>query len=378
MGSFALSATLFDVPVSADVYKLEIKGEANNIRRFYAENLDKRTKDAFSVRMNAHRSYEFVSEQDTSSSIFTDLVFGEKIKFKIGSISVSYYSEAGDLRIALSGGCAEDSLILPKCPCMVVLGKDTSLKLNTFVMQNAMRIFRNEGTLEAFITCFADCEIVENRGNLASRNLFLLRSNVLNFGTITWCDAYRNVECNIKNFDLEGKKGIVEIGQKTGNTVLLKEMDPKAKIHNFGGKQCVDFDCSFVPSEDISKYPEYQKKIKHREPNFYPMKINRRSTVVAIADFWHEGAKKSIEISSSDAFLTDPKRLFVGQTLASAELAECPEGFKKHILITSGWGVSVWTPKTASDGVFSKCFISVDDDPRMYFIGDNPDDHEKK
>lgn len=335
LGKCALSVTLFNASTSADVYKLEIKREASDILRFCTENLDKRTKDMFAVRMNDHGSYEFVPEQNANNNIFTDSIFGEKVKFKIGTISVSYYSEAGDTKIALSDGCMEDSLILPDVPCLVTIGKDASLKLNTFVMQNTIRTFRNEGTLEAFITCFADCGTVENRGSFSSRNLFLLRSDVLNFGMITWCDAYRNIECNIKNFDFEGKKGIVGIGQKTGNTMLLKEIDPKAKVYNFCGKQCVDFDCVFVPLEDISKYPEYQKKIKHKEPNLYPMKINRRSTVVVIADFWHEGSKKSIEVSSADVFLTDPERLFVGQTLASAELTECPEAFRKHILITS-------------------------------------------
>ena len=326
--------------------------------------------------MNDHGSYEFVPEQNANSNIFIDLVFGEKVKFKIGAISALYYSKAGDTRITLSGGCAEDSLILPKMPCSVAIGQDASLELNTFVMQNTMTTFRNEGTLKAFITCFADCEAVENKGSFSSRNLFLLRSDVVNFGTITWCDAYRNIECNIRNFDLEGKKGIIGIGQKTGNTMLLKEIDPKAKVYNLGGKQCVDFDCVFVPLEDISKYPEYQKKIKHKEPNLYPMKINRRSTVVVIGDFWCGEDGKSVEISSSDAFQSDPKRLFTGQTLCSARLTGNPSYFQKHILITSGRGVSVWTPKIASKGAFTECFISVDDDPRMYFISDNLNDHK--
>ena len=365
-------AALFNTTARADVYKLEIKEEANNVLRFCAENLDKKQKNTFVVQRNVYGNYVLVPENNAIDNFVTDLVFGEKVNFKIGSISVSCCSEAGDSKIVLNGGCVGDSLVIESIAYQVVIKKNTSLKLNTLAIQNGR--FKSEGTLEAFITCLRNCE-AENSGKFSSRNLFLIRADIVNFGTITLCDAYRNIECSIKNFDRAGKKGTVEIGKATGNTRVMKEIDSKVKMHNLGGKKCVDLDGAFVPLEDISRYPEYRNWIKRNEINMYPVKTGRY-TVVVTADFWCHEKKKPIEVSSSNVYQTDPKGLFVGQTLASAELTENPACFEKHILMTSGQGVSIWTPKIASQNSFTQCFISVDDDPRMYFIYDNPNDHK--
>lgn len=278
------------------------------------------------------------------------------MEFKIGSFAVRY--DGANKRIKLSGGCAEDSLILYQCACGIFIGNGTELKPNTLIVQNTGSApFKNEGIFEAFITYFEDCKSVENKGNFTSRNLFLIRTDIQNYGMISWCDAYHNIDGNVKNLVGDnGKNGFIKMGKKTGNTWVLREMETK------------DFQFSSCSGVKVI-HPLFcfgnTNMITRQRNKYHPPKKGCYAAISSQNAYCFKGVHNRIDCREK-----------VNSILISAHSQIST--FKDVILITKFDDIEECSCviRQNETGCFVPLWAPVDSHPALYFIYDNPNDHQ--
>ena len=75
---------------------------------------------------------------------------------------------------------------------------------------------------------------------------------------ISWCDAYHNIDGNVKNLvGNNGKNGFIKMGKKTGNTYVLKNVAKKGSFGTYDGIRCVSFSgCCFEAPSSLSQKGE--------------------------------------------------------------------------------------------------------------------------
>jgi hypothetical protein len=345
---------------------LEIKQEVNAVLRFCIENIDKKSHDVLGIQPSGG-VYNLLD--GGCGDIIDELCVGTGVEFKIGSFAVRY--DGANKRIKLSGGCAEDSLLLYQCACGIFIENGTELKPNTLIVRKLESAsFKNEGIIEAFITYFEDCKSVENKGNFTSRNLFLLRTDIQNYGMVSWCDAYHNIDGNVKNLvGGNGKNGFIKMVKKTGNTYTLKERNTR-------------FD--YTPFFLFKSSKEVSVNIGNNSPYnaIYHLKRNGYYAIVVTGRIDNNPNNSTYAIGDGKDFVNDSD---------SRELSELPlvssycgsqqrKGFLFIARHNEQGGSILLRPlrktdanKWASDGYF----YAVDDGNRaLYFIYDNPSDHQ--
>ncbi len=199
---------------------------------FSAGNLNNGTADTFGIQktdvacnyLEGNMSNDIVSELEVDT---------DNVAFEIGSFAVSY--DTVNRRLKLRGGSPNDSLVLYQLRYPVSIENGTSLTLNTLIAQGfEATAFTNEGTVEAFISYFENCKTVENKGQLSSCNLFLLRSDIQNSGTICWKDANRAISGSIKNITDGMRKGRFKMSKNIGNANYAFD----AKIAQYAQNSC--------------------------------------------------------------------------------------------------------------------------------------------
>ena len=109
------------------------------------------------------------------------------LKFDFGTFRVCY--DRQNNVVQLHKGSFLDSLVMEKSDFPIVVGRNETLLANTLLMKDIS--FKNEGTFRASIALFQDCKSVENYGDFWSRNLFLTGSQLLNHGTVTHNDIFK-------------------------------------------------------------------------------------------------------------------------------------------------------------------------------------------
>ena len=83
---------------------------------------------------------------------------GTGVEFNFGGFGASFDDEKNQLN--LCSGYFTDTLLLEKADYPIVVASGSTLQVNTLVAEKA--VFKNEGTLEAFIAVLQDCPTVKN------------------------------------------------------------------------------------------------------------------------------------------------------------------------------------------------------------------------
>ena len=223
----ALSVVVSHTHLFADTYKLEIKKDKQTVK-FYVHNLTRKCDDCFSVK-KVGSSYE--NGDGSAGSCIWGTGIGIGIGFNFGGFRANFDDEKNQLN--LCGGRFTDTLLLENCDYPTV---GTGLQANTLIVKKT--IFKNEGTLDAFVTVLERCPTVENKGTFHARNLFLYGTDIQNYGMVQWDDAFKAVGGKIipkaANSDFPEKKGFFRQGVPTGNTRVLS-------LHKtYHGKTVVD------------------------------------------------------------------------------------------------------------------------------------------
>lgn len=364
--SCAFSAAFIGTSASADTYKLEIKQEANAVLRFCVENIDKKSHDVLGIQPSGG-IYNLLGRG--CGDIIDELCVGTGVEFKIGSFAVRY--DGTNKRIKLSGGCAEDSLILYQCACGIFIENGTELKPNTLIVRKSESAsFKNEGIIEAFITYFEDCKSVENKGNFTSRNLFLIRTDIQNYGMISWCDAYHNIDGNVKNLVGDnGKNGFIKTGKKTGNTYILKERNMC-----FGYIPFFLFGSSKEVSVSIGNNPPYDAIYLMKRNGYYAIVVTGRIDSDPNNSIYSIGDGKDFVNNSSSRELSE-------LPLVSSHCgSQQQKGFlfmTRHNIQNGSILLRPLYKTDAHKWASSRYFCAIDDENRaLYFIYDNPNDHQ--
>lgn len=213
----ALSVVALHTYLFADIYKLEIKKDKQTVK-FYVHNLTRKCTDWFSVK-KVGSSYE--SGDSSICGCIRDMKIGTGIGFNFGGFWASFDDKKKQLN--LCGGYFADTLLLEKIDCPVAVASGTVLQIGTLV--TGRTIFKNEGTLEAFVMLLERCPTVENRGKFHARNLFLYGTDIQNYGIVMYNDAFKAVSGSIvpkaANSDFPEKKGFISQGKPNGNVRIL-------------------------------------------------------------------------------------------------------------------------------------------------------------
>lgn len=266
---------------------------------------------------------------------------------------------------------AEDALILYQCACGIFIENGTELKPNTLIVRKSESAsFKNEGIIEAFITYFEDCKSVENKGNFTSRNLFLIRTDIQNYGMISWCDAYHNIDGNVKNLVGDnGKNGFIKMGKKTGNTYILKERNT-----------CFDYTPFFLfkGSKEVPinrDNSSYSVTYHLKRNGYYVIVITGRIDIIScISGTYAIGDGKDFVNGSSSCELSEPPlvSLYCG--------SRQKEGFlfiTRHNVQDGSISLRPLYKTDAHKWASNRYFDAIDDGNRaLYFIYDNPNDHQ--
>ena len=159
---------------------------------------------------------------------------GTGVEFNFGGFHAKFDDKDNQLR--LSDGCFADTLLFENSDFSMVVADATTLQANTLIVKRA--VFKNEGVLETFIALLQKCPMVENKGKLHARNLFLHGTDIQNYGMVTYDDVFKAVGGKIipkaANFDFHEKQGFFQHGASTGNTRILS-------LHKtYHGKTVVD------------------------------------------------------------------------------------------------------------------------------------------
>ena len=218
----ALSVVALHIHLFADTYKPEVTKDGKTIK-FCVHSLTDGSVDWFAVRRIGN-SYE--SGDWSVGGCMEGITVGTGVTFDFGAFHASFDDKNNQLY--LSNGSFDDTLLLTKTDCSFAVAGTTELKAHTLVVKDA-KAFKNEGSLEAFITILQDCPTVENKGKFHARNLFLYGTDIQNYGVVSWNDAFKPVNGKIvpkaPNPCIPEKKGFIKTERPTGNTVALTEIN---------------------------------------------------------------------------------------------------------------------------------------------------------